>query len=142
MAVTESTKGDARYVTGATPDDQRTDMDSTPWRDEQGRDRYQLYRLCECFSCYGRGKVLGVKPRLIRCEECRGEGRILQELSSSQTPEGVGVAIVTHGWEQEWKDCPLGLLDRKEHRWLVLPWERSPRNVSDAARTLARSKQR
>jgi hypothetical protein len=79
----------------------------------------------------------------MKCPDCRGEGRIRDEVASCETAEAVGVALVTLGREGEWTDCPFGLLDRegeKGKRWIILPWLPSARNVSDAARTLARSK--
>ena len=53
------------------------------------------------------------------------------------------MALVTLGREGEWADCPFGLLDREgetNQKWIILPWLPSARNVSDAARTLAKSK--
>lgn len=104
-----------------------------------------------------------------RCLDCRGEGRIRQEVATCESPEAVGVALVTLAREGEWDECPFGLLDRmppcarcdgrgylppnsRECRtcqgtgdkpsgtWLISPWLPSARNVTDAARTLARSK--
>jgi hypothetical protein len=82
----------------------------------------------------------------VRCSDCRGEGRVRQELATCATPEAVGVAIVTLAREGEFEDCPLGLLDSEAGeestvgKWLVRPWLPSARNVSDAGRTLAKSK--
>lgn len=59
------------------------------------------------------------------------------------SPEALGVAIVTLGREHEFDECPIGILDtfgEKGEKWLVKPWTPSARNVTDAARTLARSK--
>lgn len=127
------------------------------------RERFALYRLCDCPICEGRGQLWrqddngelsALVPietaQLVRCSECRGEGRIRQEIASCETPEAVGVALVTLAREGEWTDangdpCAFGLLDRegeKGQKWLILPWQASPRNVRDAARTLARSKKR
>jgi hypothetical protein len=53
------------------------------------------------------------------------------------------VAIVTLAREGEWDECPFGLLDsegEKGKKWLIRPWLPSARNVTDAARTLAKSK--
>lgn len=102
------------------------------------RSRFGLYRLCACPACEGAGKV-GHE----RCAECRGEGRIRQEVASCETPEAVGVALVTLAREGEFHECPLGLLDREGEtnaKWLILPWMPSARNVRDAGRVLARSK--
>ncbi len=119
------------------------------------RERFSLYRLCECAACGGRGKVRVYGTREIgdeiesafgaveRCPECRGEGRVRQELASCESPEAVGVALVTLAREGEFEECPIGLLDRMGEtgqKWLILPWMPSARNVTDAARTLARSK--
>jgi DnaJ-class molecular chaperone len=105
----------------------------------------------------------------IRCPDCRGEGRVRQEIATCATPEAVGVAIVTLAREGEWDECPLGLLDglpdcdecdvsvdggaermscakckgsgvKPTGTWLITPWLPSARNVTDAARTLAKSK--
>jgi hypothetical protein len=131
------------------------------------RSRFGLYRLCDCPTCHGRGQVrdttapdaipviasmsseewaqqLDVSggPRK-RCSDCRGEGRIRQEVASCESPEAVGVALVTLGREHEWEGCAFGLLDRegeKGEKWLVLPWLPSPRNVSDAGRLLRSSR--
>jgi len=105
-------------------------------------DRFSLYRLCECARCTGRGKI-GLGDHDMRCPDCRGEGRVRQEVATCSSAEAVGVALVTLAREGEFVDCPFGLLDRegeKGHKWLVLPWTASARNVRDAARTLARSK--
>lgn len=130
------------------------------------RERFSLWRLCDCPTCEGRGQVLTEIARTVqkhdpiiyggmsgvpgitrekreRCPDCRGEGRVRQELATCATPEAVGVALVTLAQEGEWEECPLGLLDsegEKGKKWLVLPWLPSARNVSDAGRTLARSK--
>ena len=120
------------------------------------RSRFGLYRLCDCTACEGTGKGLidlndgyGAS-RSGRCSDCRGEGRIRQEVASCESPEAVGVALVTLAREGEWLDengnpCGLGILDRegeKNQRWLISPWQASARNVTDAARTLAKSKKR
>ena len=112
--------------------------------DYDPRQRFVLYRLCDCSACEGRGKVgrggrIGPGAGLVRCFQCRGEGRIRQEVASCESPEAVGVALVTLGREGEWEDCPFGLLDRegeKGKKWIILPWLPSPRNVSDAGRVL------
>lgn len=120
---------------------------ATPEHDP--RERFSLMRLCDCTACHGKGRVPKRPPEdgreSVRCSECRGEGRIRQEIASCETPEAVGVALVTLAREGEWEDCPFGLLDRMPEgkqtgTWLILPWQASPRNVRDAARTLARSK--
>lgn len=110
------------------------------------RERYSLYRLCDCSGCSGLGKVYAIE--WVRCSECRGEGRVRQEVASCETPEAIGVALVTLAREAEWltddgRPCAFGLLDRegeKGKKWLILPWMPSARNVSDAGRVLARSK--
>ena len=110
------------------------------------RQRYGLYRLCECSACLGRGYPLYVEHRKVnRCPICRGEGRVREEVAACETPEAVGVALVTLAMEGEWEGCPFGLLDRDGEvgkKWLILPWLPSARNVSDAARVLAKSKTR
>lgn len=86
------------------------------------RQRFALYRLCDCPTCHGRGQVNerdrdGEMIERHRCPECRGEGRIRQELAACESPEAVGVAIVTLAREGEWETedgqpCAFGLLDR------------------------------
>jgi hypothetical protein len=103
------------------------------------RDRFALYRLCDCPTCGGKGKGVDVIAGVpAKCPECRGEGRIRQEIAACETPEAVGVALVTLAREGEWEECPFGLLDREGEtgrKWLILPWLPSARNVRDAART-------
>jgi DnaJ-class molecular chaperone len=138
-------------------------------------ERFRLFRLCECTSCGGNGKVHGIKPGESyatppRCNDCRGEGRVRQEVATCESPEAVGVALVTLAREGEWDECPFGLLDQTPDcptctgaetglplmvnecpeckgtgvkptgTWLIRPWLPSARNVTDAARTLAKSK--
>ena len=138
-------------------------------------ERYSLFRLCDCPTCEGKGKVIPPwQPEPIRCvnPDCRGEGRIRQEVAACASPEAVGLALVTLAREGEFSECPVGLLDRlpacetckegfREGRWrdpdcpeckgsgikptgtwLIRPWLPSARNVTDAARTLAKSKSR
>src|SRR5688572_16103303 len=123
-----------------------------PSRNEQPeydpRERYVLYRLCDCPTCEGKGKervnvqtyAAGETADLVRCPDCRGEGRIRQEVATAGSPEAVGVALVTLAREGEFSECPIGLLDRMGEvgqKWLISPWLPSARNVTDAARTLA-----
>ena len=113
--------------------------------------RYRLYRLCACAACDGTGKEIDYmrtedgEMRVLgdRCPDCRGEGRTRDLVAACATPEAVGVALVTLGLEGEWDECPVGILDtmgEPGHKWLVRPWLPSARNVSDAGRTLAKSK--
>jgi hypothetical protein len=107
-------------------------------------ERYRLFRLCDCPTCGGKGKEADFGgDGYRRCLDCRGEGRVRQELATCESPEAVGVALVTLAREGEWNECPFGLLDsegEKGQKWLITPWLPSARNVSDAARTLAKSK--
>ena len=117
------------------------------WEDHSGRDdprqRFRLYRLCVCQACEGSRTVDGE-----RCPECRGEGRTRELLATSESPEALGVALVTLGREGEFENpegglCPIGVLDtlgEKGQKWILRPWLPSPRNASDAGRVLARSK--
>ncbi len=100
--------------------------------------RFRLYRLCACGACEGVGKPLG-QPHA-RCKECRGEGRVRERVAECDSPQDVGVALITLGREGEWAECPFGLLDTEGEvgqKWLVSPWLPSARNISDAGRTLA-----
>jgi len=108
-------------------------------------ERFHLYRLCDCTTCDGTGKVFAADPPtwVERCPDCRGEGRTRDLVATCATPEAVGVALVTLGREHEWDECPVGILDTEGEtgeKWLVRPWLPSARNVSAAGRTLARSK--
>jgi hypothetical protein len=122
--------------------------DPTPLEAEiQDPEQYRLYRLCQCAACGGRGKLPSTEPGnqniLARCKDCRGEGKSLDLVATCGTPEAVGVALITLGLEGEWDECPIGIMHRPEGekgRWIVKPWLPSARNVSDAGRTLARSK--
>ncbi len=120
------------------------DLKSTPSEPEMEADpeRFRLYRLCPCSECNTTGRVLGMSVHK-RCPSCRGEGRTLDLVATCPSPEAVGVALVTLGREGEWHECPVGVLDSagaKNEKWIVSPWLPSARNVSDAGRTLARSK--
>jgi hypothetical protein len=122
-----------RYVT-TTPASGGNAPNTTP-SDAESQERFRLMRLCPCDDCGATGKALDGK----RCKTCRGERRELQEVATCGTPEAVGLAIVTLAREGEWDDCPFGLIDRlgeKGKRWLLLPFQASPRNVSDAGRLL------
>ena len=118
--------------------------------EDDNPERYRLFRLCDCPTCEGKGKAGLVtladgRETFQRCSDCRGEGRVRQEIATCASPEAVGVAIVTLAREGEWEECPLGLLDsegEKGKKWLVTPWLPSARNVTDAARTLAKSKKK
>lgn len=120
-----------------------TDQDWEAYKTLGGR--YQLYRLCPCDACNGRGKTTvytsGHQSAVEeRCDLCRGEGRTHQLIANAETPEAVGVALITLAREGEFAECPIGILDTEGEpgqRWLVKPWMPSARNVSDAARTLA-----
>lgn len=111
---------------------------SLSWEDLSGRDdprqRFRIYRLCDCTACEGNRLIDGD-----RCPECRGEGKVRELIATAETPEALGVAIVTLGREGEFEDCPLGVLDTQGEvgqKWVVRPWLPSPRNVSDAGRVL------
>lgn len=114
-------------------------------------ERFAVYRLCECERCRGTGKtaVGTVHGQIIpgsvgRCSICRGEGRVRQAVGYCATPEDLGAALYHWALEGEFEECPIGILDRIPEpgnpKWLVKPWLPSARNVSDAGRTLARSK--
>lgn len=112
------------------------------------RERFSLFRLCECPTCKGTGKPetyyehLGATDKRNRCPECRGEGRIRQEVASAGSPEAVGVALVTLAREGEFEGCQFGLLDRmgeEGKRWLILPWPQTARTLSAAGRLLRSS---
>ena len=121
-------------------------------------ERFKLYRLCDCPICEGKGKATypmqlarweveyGETVALSgKCPECRGEGRVRELVATAASPEAVGVALVTLGREGEWAECPIGLLDTEGavgEKWLVRPWTPSARNVSDAGRTLAKSRKK
>ena len=113
----------------------------------QDDERFALYRLCECAACGGTGKIsdypVAQTLQTIRCQDCRGEGRTRDLVATCDTAEALGVALVTLGREGEWDECPVGVLDTQGEtgkKWLVKPWLPSARNISDAGRTLARSK--
>lgn len=120
-----------------------TDQDWEDYASTGGR--YRLYRLCPCDDCGGTGKVDGFlipgAATTTRCPGCRGEGRTRQLVANAETPEAVGVALVTLAREGEFEECPIGLLDSEGavgENWLIRPWLPSARNITDAARTLGR----
>ena len=113
-------------------------MDSLTGRGDP-QQRFRIYRLCACEACGGAGRM--PHPRSSRrygkrCDDCRGEGRILDLVATSGDEGGVGVAIISLAREGELSECPVGVLE-DGGSWLVSPWLPSPRNVSDAGRTLA-----
>ncbi len=134
------------------------DLNPTPPSVEMEDDTpYRLYRLCPCEECEGTGKLdreqaiaYGEKVGrtvtkhfdssvTIGCPACRREGRTLALLATATDPQSVGVALVTLAEEDEWDECPFGLMYRPEGqtgKWLIKPWGPSPRNISDAGRTL------
>ena len=104
-------------------------------------ERFALYRLCDCTTCEGTGKVQDAFPAgtAPRCQDCRGEGRTRDLIATCGSPEALGVAIVTLAREGEWEGCPIGILDtlgEPGEKWLVRPWLPSARNVSDAGKML------
>ena len=113
------------------------------------RERFALYRLCDCPTCDGRGQVPdeawlgGVGKVRTRCPDCRGEGRIRQEVATCESPEAVGVALVTLAREGEFAECQFGLLDRGgavNAKWLVLPYPQTARTLTAAARLMAKAR--
>ena len=140
---------DTRYVTRE--DFDRATADFTPSdATMEDPEQYRLYSLCPCENCGGRGKLPDTQPGNqnvdVRCKECRGEGRTLTLVATCGTKEAVGTALVTLAAEGHWDgDCPFGLMFRPEGekgKWLLKPWQASARNVSDAGRTLAKSRRR
>lgn len=130
-----------------------TTLDEQAWDEISGKhnptQHFRLLRLCVCETCGGRGKIEPVAamiggevinaPTSIRCQTCRGEGRVLQLVATAATPEAIGTALVTLAQEGEFEDCPLGLLQLDAEpgkRWLIRPWQASPRNLSDAGKLL------
>lgn len=120
---------------------------SLDWEDISGHgkpeERYRIYRLTECPNCNGTGKSRKVKAKGLRCSDCRGEGNVRELVATCETPGDVGEAIVRLGREGEFKDSPIGLLDTMgdlNQKWIVKPWQPSPRQISDAGRVLARSR--
>lgn len=130
------------------PASARSEADTDyPTSEADSQERFRLFRLCPCEMCNGTGKALvriefdsgHHTSDMVRCRDCRGEGKVRQLVATCATPQDVGVALVTLGREGEWADCPFGLLDTEGEpgqKWLVLPWLASPRNISDAGRTL------
>ena len=100
--------------------------------------RFRIYRLCACSYCGGKGKADDE-----RCPECRGEGRVRELVAHAMSPEAMGLAMVTLAREGEFEECPIGVLDTEGEvgkKWLIRPWMPSARNVSDAGRILAKSR--
>lgn len=101
--------------------------------------RFRVYRLCECETCDGSGKQDVSLHGSPRCADCRGEGRTLDLVATCDTPADLGLAIVTLGTEGEFDECPVGVLNtlgEKGKKWIVSPWQPSPRNASDAGKLL------
>lgn len=116
--------------------------------EDDPQERFRVYRLCPCPTCEGTGRAgqggrAAPKKTSFRCENCRGEGRVRERVAACADEASVGVAICTLAREGEFDECPIGLLDTQGEtgkKWLILPWLPSARNVSDAARLLAKSK--
>lgn len=110
--------------------------------------RYRLYVLCDCHACGGTGKDDTLAHRegpAPRCLLCRGEGKVRDVVAAAEDPEGLGLALVTLGREGELEDCAVGVLDvlgEPGQKWILKPWLPSPRNVSDAGRTLATARRK
>ncbi len=107
--------------------------------DTERSPRFRLYSLCPCAVCQNTGKdATGDK-----CDNCRGEGKVRVRVAEADTPQALGLALVTCAREGAWPDgCQFGLLDQEGDtglKWLVRPWQASPtaRNASDAAKVLA-----
>jgi hypothetical protein len=120
-------------------------VDGLEYEEWDGRDdprqRFALYRLCECETCGGNGRLRNWADHSEkrRCYGCNGEGRTLDLVATTESPEAAGRALVELGREGEWAECPVGLLDRMGEvgqKWIFRPWLPSPRNVSDAGRVL------
>jgi hypothetical protein len=135
-----------------------------PYLDEQAalsvsrnvtdEERFHLYRLCQCSLCDGRGKYNQAAPPprfgrdFIRCPECRGEGRTRDLVATcGPDPEAIGTALYHLAIENEWEECPIGVLDTmpelqetdEPRKWLVCPWIASAREVRAAGRTLSQA---
>lgn len=107
--------------------------------------RFRLYRLCDCPACGGQGKDMTRPEDRYRCLLCRGEGKVRDVVAAAEDPEGLGLALVTLGREGELEDCAVGVLDvlgEPGQKWILKPWLPSPRNVSDAGRTLATARRK
>jgi hypothetical protein len=105
---------------------------------DEERERYRLYRLCDCTTCGATGRMVAA-PYLEKCPACRGEGRTRDLVATCATAEAVGVALVTLGREGEWDECPVGVLDtmgEPGEKWILRPWLPSARNTSQAGRVL------
>ena len=79
-----------------------------------------------------------------------GPDRHHELVATCATPEAIGVALYTLALEGEFSDpdCPIGVLDRLPEpgnpKWLIRPWLAwpTPKNVSDAGRTLRQARER
>ena len=129
---------------------ERESVPELSWEEHAPRtpeNRFRIYRLCDCDACEGTGRTDEYDERglRIRCPVCRGEGKQRELVATAPTPEAAGLAIVTLGREGEFEDCPLGLLDTMGEvgqKWIIRPWQASPRNVSDAGRVLGKAAHR
>lgn len=72
---------------------------------------------------------------------CRAHDGTLSLVATCGSEEAVGVTICTLGREGEFDDCALGVLE-DGGSWIIRPWEKSAKNVSQAAKDLARSKRK
>lgn len=104
--------------------------------------RFRIYKLCDCPACGGTGKN---EDGISRCTLCRGEGKVRDVVAAAESPEALGLALVTLGREGELADCAVGVLDvlgEPGQKWILKPWLPSPRNTSDAGRVLATARRK
>jgi hypothetical protein len=83
-------------------------------------DRYAIIVLVACPECVGSSARRNAKTRV--CQSCRGSGE-QRERVAYVSETSLGLALVTlHEENQINGNDAIGVLDLREHRWIINPY--------------------